>query len=200
MGTLTGGNGNDILRGGSDSDVLIGGGGNDSISGGSGNDLLRGDSGNDRLWGESGNDTLIGGGGNDSFNGNGGNDVLIGGSGEDNFVFFNWGGQFSQGMGVDTILDFTPGVDDIVLNKNTFATLSSRNGRGFSINREFGIVNNSSAASSSSAEIVYDRSTGGLYYNPNGIFSGFGGGGQFATLVGAPNISESDFALSSWGG
>ena len=44
-------------------------------------------------------------------------------------------------------------------------------------------------------DVNYDRSTGDLYYNPNSAFSGFGGGGKFATLEGAPNITESDFVL-----
>jgi len=42
---------------------------------------------------------------------------------------------------------------------------------------------------------VYDRSTGDLYYNANSALGGFGGGGKFATLEGASNISESDFVL-----
>lgn len=45
------------------------------------------------------------------------------------------------------------------------------------------------------ADIVYDRSTGDLYYNPNSALPGFGGGGKIATLEGAPNIRASDFVL-----
>ncbi|MDY7007292.1 MAG: calcium-binding protein [Cyanobacteriota bacterium] len=195
MNTLVGGNGNDSLTGGSNPNTIIGLGGNDSLSGGNSHDLIRGDSGNDLVAGQGGHDTLIGGSGDDRIVGHGGNDFLIGGSGRDDF-FFNLGWSNSL-LGVDTIVDFIPGVDDIVLNRMG-STLSSSNGEGFSINQEFGIVNNSSAASSSSAEIVYDRSTGDLYYNPNRGTSGFGSGGQIATLVGAPDINEFDFILARY--
>lgn len=203
---LDGRGGNDILRAGGGNDDLIGGSGNDTLDGGSGNDDLIGGSGNDKLYGGSGNDTLLGQGGSDTLNGgsgddnlagHGSDDVLIGGSGRDNF-FFNIGAPFSPALGVDRVVDFTPGVDDIFLNKATFITLNSSNGRGFSIDHEFDIVNSSSAASRSSADIVYNRYTGSLYYNPNGAFSGFGDGGRFAVLEGAPNISESDFVLTDF--
>ncbi|WP_371357666.1 M10 family metallopeptidase C-terminal domain-containing protein, partial [Hydrocoleum sp. CS-953] len=135
------------------------------------------------------------GDGNDRFEGGAGNDIFTGGNGRDRFVYNTNRLYRSRDIGRDTIRDFTPGVDDIVLDKDTFISLHSRAGNGFSINREFEVVNNRNAASRSVADIVYDRSTGDLYYNPNSAFFGFGGGGRFATLAGAPTITESDFVL-----
>lgn len=47
----------------------------------------------------------------------------------------------------------------------------------------------------SSAVIVYDPVSGQLFYNQNRSAAGFGSGGLFATLVGAPTLTESDFVL-----
>jgi hypothetical protein len=46
-------------------------------------------------------------------------------------------------------------------------------------------------------EIVYNRQTGNLFYNPNSNAAGFGaGGGRFATIVGSPdNLSNTDFLV-----
>ncbi len=57
--TLSGGNGNDILRGGTADDVLEGGLGNDQLFGNDGDDTLMEDRGNDQLNGGGGVDTLV---------------------------------------------------------------------------------------------------------------------------------------------
>jgi Ca2+-binding RTX toxin-like protein len=71
---LTGGGGNDLLRGNTNANIIHGGGGNDTIEGGTGNDSLYGELGNDLLYGGGGNDLLIGGAGTDT---------LVGGDGDD---------------------------------------------------------------------------------------------------------------------
>ena len=58
---LSGGNGNDRLKGGAGVSVLCGGDGDDLLIGGSGRSILIGDSGADRLVGNGGDDILIGG-------------------------------------------------------------------------------------------------------------------------------------------
>ncbi|QLA20092.1 beta strand repeat-containing protein [Desulfolutivibrio sulfoxidireducens] len=63
---LTGGSGNDILKGDSLANVLAGGNGNDRLYGLAGNDSLSGGAGNDLLDGGTGNDTLAGGTGTDT--------------------------------------------------------------------------------------------------------------------------------------
>lgn len=64
---ITGGDGNDLLRGAAGSDTLAGGNGNDTLEGDSGNDSLTGGDGDDLLDGGTGFDILVGGAGNDTF-------------------------------------------------------------------------------------------------------------------------------------
>ncbi|MFC0201637.1 CAP domain-containing protein [Paracoccus rhizosphaerae] len=126
---LHGGRGNDVIMGhlGNDriwgdigGDRLSGGAGNDIMAGGPGYDVMTGDMGddrmfggdhNDRLFGNWGADTLLGGTGNDLLAGGLGNDELHGGAGADQFVF---AGQ----VGVDRIVDFQPGIDRILIDKD----------------------------------------------------------------------------------
>ncbi|MCC5621821.1 hypothetical protein [Nostoc sp. CHAB 5715] len=49
----------------------------------------------------------------------------------------------------------------------------------------------------SSVRIVYDAVNGRLFYNQNGILSGFSSGGQFATLAGASALTASDFVVQA---
>ncbi len=57
--------------------AITGGDGNDTIRGDAGNDRLIGGSGHDMLYGDTGNDVLIGGKGNDSLYGGLGGDVFV---------------------------------------------------------------------------------------------------------------------------
>jgi hypothetical protein len=55
----------------------------------------------------------------------------------------------------------------------------------------------------SSGRVVYSRGSGNLFFNPNTTASGFGNtGGQFATVVGIPNLSATDFVtdVEAFGG
>ncbi|MEM6520135.1 MAG: pre-peptidase C-terminal domain-containing protein [Cyanobacteria bacterium P01_C01_bin.70] len=110
---LEGTDDNDILEGFRGNDIISGGGGNDISFGGEGSDRVRGDAGNDVVSGDSGNDLVVGGPGDDILMGVTGRDVLVGdmffpSDGSDIFVYGN-------GDGTDTIIDFTPGVDQIGL-------------------------------------------------------------------------------------
>lgn len=104
---VSGGDGNDRIRGGlghdtingdSGDDVIFGYDGDDRLNGGMGNDSVHGGNGNDTLWGESGDDRLNGGDGDDVLFGGQGTDYLVGGKGADTYVF-------SLGEGEDTIVD-----------------------------------------------------------------------------------------------
>ncbi|AUB43743.1 Ca2+-binding protein, RTX toxin-related (plasmid) [Nostoc flagelliforme CCNUN1] len=53
-----------------------------------------------------------------------------------------------------------------------------------------------SSVATSTARIVYDPVSGQLFYNPQGSAAGFGSGGLFATLTGAP-MTTSDFVLQA---
>ncbi|MBW4677184.1 MAG: hemolysin, partial [Desmonostoc geniculatum HA4340-LM1] len=65
---------------------------------------------------------------------------------------------------------------------------------GFSNANDFQITN---LAGTSTATIVYDSVSGQLFYNQNGSAAGFGSGGLFATLTGAPTLTASDFLLQA---
>src|SRR5262245_40791611 len=58
--TIDGNAGNDRILGLAGDDTLIGGLGNDRVFGGRGNDTISGVQGNDRLWGGNGDDTITG--------------------------------------------------------------------------------------------------------------------------------------------
>ena len=58
---LTGGSGNDFLRGSSIANIIHGGAGNDTIEGAAGNDALYGEAATTSLYGGAGNDLLVGG-------------------------------------------------------------------------------------------------------------------------------------------
>ncbi|MBD2517377.1 FG-GAP repeat protein [Nostoc sp. FACHB-973] len=167
-------------------DVINGQGGNDIINGNNGDDLLRGGEGDDILIGGQGNDTVVGGKGND---------VLIGGVGAD-FFAYNSDGEFTTAVfGQDTITDFNSSEGDkIVLDKTTFSAITSAVGIGFSNTNDFQITN---LAGTSTATIVYDSVSGQLFYNQNGSAAGFGSGGLFATLTGAPTLTASNFLLQA---
>lgn len=177
-------------------DVINALGGDDTIYALSGNDLVRGGAGNDRLFAGAGNDGLFGDEGNDYLDGGAGNDNLRGGQGADHFVFSS-GKRFARAdLGVDTITDFTAlDSDKIVLSKSTFTALRSSVGNGFSNATDFAVVSNGSAARLNGAFIVYDTSSGGLYYNQNGVTPGLGSGDLFATLAGKPTLTASNFRI-----
>ena len=90
--------GNDTINGDSGDDVIFGYDGDDRLNGGMGNDSVHGGNGNDTLWGESGDDRLSGGDGDDVLFGGQGTDYLVGGKGADTYVF-------RLGAGKDTIVD-----------------------------------------------------------------------------------------------
>ncbi|GGA16094.1 DUF4347 domain-containing protein [Okeania sp. KiyG1] len=98
-------------------------------------------------------------------------------------------------IGVDSITDFVPGQDIILLDKSTFTEITSDSGTGFSVNTEFAIVTSDAEAETSEAFIVYNSNNGKLFYNANGTAAEFGSGGEFANLTNTASISEDDFFL-----
>jgi Ca2+-binding RTX toxin-like protein len=157
-----GGNGDDILRGEN--------GKNDRLLGGAGNDLLDGRGGNDKLQGGSGNDIL---------NGNDGFDILTGGDGKDRFIFDSRL-QFSNR---DTVTDFTPGVDRMMLDDTIFAGLH----RGQLAASDFatGIK-----ALDHNDHVIYNPQSGIMYFDVDG--AGGTNALAFATLDRGLALTASD--------
>ncbi|MEL0596741.1 MAG: FG-GAP-like repeat-containing protein, partial [Planktothrix rubescens PR223] len=205
--TINGTANNDLLTGTANPEIINGLGGNDQLSGLGGNDILNGGDGvdtldggvgADKLNGNGGVDQLLGGGGNDSLNGGAGNDPLTGGVGADKFVYNTNAVFATSAVGVDTIADFTiTQGDKIILDKTTFPKISSVAGTGFSVNSEFANVTTNTLAGTSAADIVYNSTSGGLFYNQNGTATGFGTGGQFLTLTNKPGLTASQFLIQA---
>jgi hypothetical protein len=82
-----------------------------------------------------------------------------------------------------------------VIDKTSFTVLkSSAGGTGLSVLSEFASVTSNSAVTNSSAPIVYNRQSGGLFYHPGGKGAP---SALFATFTGLPNLSASDFKIQS---
>jgi Ca2+-binding RTX toxin-like protein len=171
--------------------------GADDFDGSGGNDTLIGNGGADILAGGVGIDSLVGGDAVDELTGDGGNDILVGGDGNDAFIY-NTAFVFSTGgFGIDVISDFTTGQDKIELGLTTFNKLASTAGTGFNAATDFAVVDTDALAATNAAFITYSSGTGRLFYNQNGVTSGFGTGAQFATLTGSPVIDAGDFIVAN---
>lgn len=171
---LFGNGGNDSLDGGNGNDTLIGGNGLDSLTGGLGADSLDGGIGNDLLFGGAGNDRLIGGAGADS---------LTGGADADVFVL-------NQLKGVDHITDFTSGSDRISLSKATYVALGAK---GALDPAGFYAAAGATQGHLETDRVIYDTSTGALYYDADG--SGAGKAVQIAVLDSHPAIVYADVLI-----
>jgi Ca2+-binding RTX toxin-like protein len=180
---LNGGSGNDVLTGGAGNDHLLGGSGNDNLDGGTGDDELEGGSGNDVLTGGSGNDHLSGGSGNDTLNGGLGQDELNGGSGKNVFIFNTALGASN----IDIINDFRPIDDTFQLENAIFTSLTTTGTLSSSY------LKISTAAGDSNDYIVYNSTTGVLYYDADG--SGSGAAVQIAMLGSKLALTNADFVV-----
>ena len=170
-------------------DILFGTECQDNISGLTGDDYIRGGAGDDHLFGNEGNDALIGNAGDDFLHGGAGDDILTGGQGNDRFIFGDAQPFNAVALGIDRINDFTPEEDLIGLSKATFINL------GTDFSSAFDTVADDVAAEGSVASIIYNTSNGKLFYNANGVGTGFGDGGQFASVFDQPNLSAENFTL-----
>ncbi len=158
---LFGSDGEDILYGGEDDDWLRGGEGADLLFGGSDRDRLAGGNGDDFLIGGEGPDILIGGRGDDVLVADQGRDRLIGGVGHDQFRL-----RSHATDGLDKVLDFNPDEDVIEISRSLLPGSGLSNGH---LSRsDFQVVHkiSKSVEAKIEAKIVYESSTGLIYYNP----------------------------------
>ncbi|PZQ18084.1 MAG: hypothetical protein DI565_05080 [Ancylobacter novellus] len=146
-------------------------------------DVLFGGNGDDRLEGLSGDDQLNGGAGNDTLIGGSGADILRGGKGADTFRFDYMPQSSSSG---DTVVDFSHRDDTFELVSSVFTELK----KGELSN---GAFREGVAALDASDRIIYDRSTGTLLYDPDGV--GGEAAVKIATLTNHEKLDASDFLV-----
>jgi len=196
--TLLGGDGNDYLSGDEGGDILKGGNGKDfavyvsagagvtvdlgvaaaqdtigagkdtlvsieNLTGSKHADHLSGNGRANVLTGAGGTDVLTGRDGNDTLLGGDGHDKLKGGAGADAFVFSSLKGGDS-----DVISDFRHSQHDVIrLDHAIFAGLTNTAGTAISSDA-FRSGAGVTAAHDASDRMVYDTSTGKLYYDADG--------------------------------
>lgn len=134
----------------------------------------------DTLTGTTGADEIYGNGGNDVIKGKEGSDELYGGSGQDAFVF-------ETGLGpsnVDRIGELNNADDAIYLENSVFSKLTATGTLSSSYLRI------GDKALDSNDYIVYNMSTGAMYYDADG--SGSGAAVQFAVLKAGLGITAAD--------
>ncbi|MEI5682187.1 Calx-beta domain-containing protein [Mesorhizobium sp. CCNWLW179-1] len=215
---LDGGVGNDHLDGGAGNDAMYGGTGNDTYVVNSlsdqtieavsqGTDTVRssisltlganierlelqgttnlvgnGNSLNNTVIGNSGNNVLRGGAGNDLLSGGAGKDTLAGGSGNDAFHFNARLGSTN----IDKITDYNVAQDTIQLENSVFTGLAN----GW---LSVGAFHTGSAAHDATDRIVYNKTTGDLYFDKDGL--GGAAATKFATLAPGLAMTAGDFFI-----
>jgi Ca2+-binding RTX toxin-like protein len=129
---------------------------------------------------------LKGGNGNDELSGGLGADLLTGGAGIDSFVF-----DSDPGIGgnADWITDFVKGQDNLALDDDVFAGLGAAGALSAEVFRAGAHV----TAQDGNDHILYDTTTGSLYYDPDG--AGFDSALLVATLTGAPALAATDILV-----
>jgi Ca2+-binding RTX toxin-like protein len=184
---------------------------NDTISGNAQDNILNGYVGADTLAGGAGNDRLI----TDE------SDILTGGTGADKFQFQgSWattagrfGVNFRQ-LNASTVTDFAGGVDQLILGSGSasgfsyaatsesttwlagFMGLNTVSGTQQLDPSQFVTVISMGAVLPPANRIIYNSSSGDLFYQSSVGFPFAASSVKFATLQGAPTLSASDIMLA----
>ncbi|NBU42441.1 MAG: hypothetical protein EBS51_16905 [Planctomycetia bacterium] len=137
------------------------------------------------ITGSAGVDQITGGAGNDVITGGAGADVITLGTGLDTLVF-------NSLTGSDTVADYSVADDSITLSKAVFTGLGAL---GALSAAEFESGAGLTAAATAAGRIVYDTTTGALYYDADG--SAAGGAVQIATLTGVPALAATEFTIGA---
>lgn len=127
------------------------------------------------IVGTDANDVLAGGPGDDTLSGGKGTDKLTGGEGSDSFLIDLIPSRTAGGA--DTITDFRPGEDHIVLDSRVFTALAAYAG-GALPQDEIG------------AHLLYDAASGRLSYDADGALSG--SPVAIAALLSEPDLVAAD--------
>jgi serralysin len=166
-------------------DSFLGGAESNRFNGDDGNDTLNGGGGEDFLDGGWGSDSIAGGVGGDHLSGGGDNDTLTGNAGADDFNF-NWNLADS---GVDTISDMQVGLDEIWIG-SWWGGLSGE----FLAANQFRSGAGVTTANSANQRVIYNTTTGDLYFDADGNGTGFAAV-RFATLANHAAITSDDFHI-----
>ncbi|MEN7454606.1 calcium-binding protein [Mesorhizobium sp. CCNWLW179-1] len=204
---LDGGAGNDTMYGGTGNDIFVVSSTGDRVieSASQGTDTVRshidwtlganverlelqgttnlvgnGNSLGNTVIGNSGNNVLRGGAGNDLLSGGAGKDTLVGGSGNDAFHFDARLGSTN----IDKITDYNVAQDMIQLENSVFTGLAN----GW---LSAGAFHTGSAAHDSTDRIIYNKTTGDLYFDKDGL--GGAAATKFATLSPGLAMTAGDF-------
>ena len=210
VNTLEGQAGNDTLNGGAGADILIGGAGNDTyivgvgdtiteLSGGGADTaktslltytlpdyvevLTFTGAGNFNASGNASANIISGGAGHDTLRGKLGADTLTGNGGADRFVFDTALG----GGNIDTIKDFSVVSDVIWLDDSIFSLLGAP---GTLSAGQFRI---GAAAMDADDHIIYNSSTGSLFYDVNA--NAAGGMIKIASMSAGLALTNADFVI-----
>ncbi len=146
---------------------------------------LTGNDAANTLIGNASINELEGNDGNDLIQGKLGNDILTGGTGNDTFRFDT---ALNGSTNVDSITDFAHLEDVIQLENSIFTKLTAT---GSLSNANF--IAGNGVAVDANDHILYNTTTGKLYYDADG--NGAGAAVQFATLIGQPTLTASDFVI-----
>ena len=148
--------------------------------------VLTGNDHNNVLDGGAGLDTLSGGGGDDRLIGGLGNDSLTGGAGADDFIF----NLAANASNLDTITDFETGIDHISLENAIFKAIGLTTGV---LGAAQFVAGAGAVATTTDQHIIYDQTTGALYYDADG--SDAGAMIQIAALAPALTLLNTDFMV-----
>jgi Ca2+-binding RTX toxin-like protein len=159
------------VNGTNSDDLIIGKKGNEKIKAKEGDDTIDGKGGNDKIHGDDGNDTLTDGKGTNK---------LWGDAGQDSFLFKKIETQ-------DILKDFNPVDDTILLSQTAFSALplGELSAAAFHIG---------AAAADADDRIVYDSSTGDLFYDRDG--NGAIAQVKVAELAGGLAMTAADFFVA----
>lgn len=208
--SLLGGVGNDLLMGGAGADLIYGGANFDYAlysaatsgvvanlaTGGTVGDAkgdtfgamegLIGSNFSDILTGDTQGNRLLGGAGNDLLNGGLGNDTLFGQTGRDAFVFNTIPNGVSN---FDRIGDYVVIDDQIRIDDAAYAGIGPL---GTLAAAAF-VANATGLAADATDRIIYNTSTGALYFDSNG--SGAGGRVLMGVLSAGLAMTSAEFAV-----
>jgi Ca2+-binding RTX toxin-like protein len=135
---------------------------------------------------------IIGNAQNNTLNGGRGNDLLRGEGGRDHFVF-----DTALRGNIDIIGDFNPADDTIVLDNAVFTTLPLTPGvdlRGLNPDEFSAEFRLGTRLADASVRIMYDWSTGDVFYDSDGIY-GFAPPVHFASIGAGLNVTHLDFHI-----